>query len=132
VVHGVEGRAQVDRDDRVPALGREVLDIGDELDAGVVDQDVHAAEPGLAGLHQRGDLCRLAHVGTVVAHVGRPSGLDLGLGAVGIAEAVEHDLGALGSQGLGDAQADAAGGASDEGSLSCEHGWVLRRVLASS
>jgi hypothetical protein len=42
---GVEGRAEVDGDDGVPALGGKVLD-GHVLDAGVVDQDVHAAELG--------------------------------------------------------------------------------------
>ena len=44
---GVERRAQVDRDDRVPLLDREVLDRRHVLDAGVVDQDVDAAELAL-------------------------------------------------------------------------------------
>jgi hypothetical protein len=43
---GVERRAQVDGDDRVPAFGRKVLDRRHMLDAGVVDQDVDAAEFG--------------------------------------------------------------------------------------
>ena len=41
---GVEGRGEVDRDDLVPLLGREVGDRRDVLDAGVVDQDVDAAD----------------------------------------------------------------------------------------
>ena len=64
----VEGRAEVDRDDRVPALDRELLDRRDVLDAGVVDEDVDAAEVGLGRVgHHRLDLGRLAHVGAVVA-----------------------------------------------------------------
>jgi hypothetical protein len=39
---GVEGAAEVDGDDRVPAVGREVLHGRHVLDAGVVDQDVDA------------------------------------------------------------------------------------------
>ena len=41
---GVERRREVDRDDRVPFLDREILDIGDMLDAGIVHQDVDRAE----------------------------------------------------------------------------------------
>ena len=44
-VRRVDG-GQVDRDDRVPALRRELLDRGGELDAGVVDEDVDPAEFG--------------------------------------------------------------------------------------
>ncbi len=47
---GVEGRAQVDRQDGVPFLGRELFQWGDELDAGVVDQDVDLAERGAGAL----------------------------------------------------------------------------------
>jgi hypothetical protein len=42
---------------------------------------------------------------------------DFSLGAFHIAKTVEHDVGALGGQGFGDAQADAAGGAGDESSF---------------
>jgi hypothetical protein len=44
---GVEGGGQVDRDDLVPFLDRELLDRRDELDAGIVDEDVDRAELGL-------------------------------------------------------------------------------------
>ena len=37
-------RRQVQRDDRVPALGGKVLDRRDELDAGIVDQDIDVPE----------------------------------------------------------------------------------------
>ena len=36
--------AQVDRDDRVPPVLGKIVDLGDVLDAGIVDQDVDAAE----------------------------------------------------------------------------------------
>ena len=37
---GVEGGREIDREDRVPFLDREILDRRDELDAGVVDENV--------------------------------------------------------------------------------------------
>ena len=63
---GVEGRGQVDGDDRVPFLGREVLDRRDVLDAGIVDEDVGPAELVGAALHHRLDRRRVGHVGAVV------------------------------------------------------------------
>jgi hypothetical protein len=39
----VKGRGQVDRQDRIPFLDREILDRRDMLDAGIVDQDIAAA-----------------------------------------------------------------------------------------
>ena len=50
------------RDDRVPLLGREVLDVGHVLDAGVVDEHVDAAELFFRKGHHGLDLGRLAHV----------------------------------------------------------------------
>jgi hypothetical protein len=46
---------------------------------------------------------------------------DLRLGAIDIAEAVHHDVGALLGQLNRDAQPDAAGGAGDEGGLAFQH-----------
>ena len=54
---------QIDRDDLVPFLDRELLDRRDELDAGIVDQHVERAEGLFAGLHHGGRSRRLAHVG---------------------------------------------------------------------
>ena len=68
--------------------------------------------------------CRLAHVGAVVGHRAAER-LHLRHRAVDVAEAVEHDLGALARQRQRHAQADAAGGAGDEGGFSLQHG-VLR------
>ena len=42
--NAVERRRQVDRQDRIPFGGRELLHRRGELDAGIVDQDVEAAE----------------------------------------------------------------------------------------
>ena len=94
------------------------------LDAGVVDQDVHRAELRLAGPHHGLDLAGPAHVGTVVGHASAPAGGHrghLGLRRFHIAKAVEHHMGTLFGQGQGHAQADAAGGAGDEGGFSGEH-----------
>jgi hypothetical protein len=127
---GVEGAGQVDGDDGVPAVDRKVLDVGHMLDAGVVDQHVHAAK----GLGRKGhhgfDLGRLAHVGAVVGRL-HAQRFDCGLGAHHVAKAVEHDVGALARQAQGHAQADAAGGTGDECGLALEAhlvspecGWV--------
>ena len=105
---GVEGAAQVDGDDGVPALDGEVFDLGHMLDARVVDQNVDAAK-GVGGeLHHGLDLRGFAHVGAVVGHL-HAQFSDFGLGAFGIAKTIQHDVGALLGQSLGNAQSDAAG-----------------------
>jgi len=110
---GVEGRGEVDREDRVPALHGELVHGGDVLDARVVHQDVERAELLLGGLHHFEDLRRLRHVRgmverahAVVLHDPREQGLD----GPGLAQAVHHQVGAPGSEGAGDAQPDAARG----------------------
>ena len=60
-------------------------------------------------------MVRHAHAGVLARR------LHLGTGAFRIAETVEHDVGALARQADGDTQANAAGGAGDEGSLAFEH-----------
>ncbi len=47
----IEGRSQVQCDDLVPLADREVLDRGDVLHPGIVDQDLNRPRPG----HQRLD-----------------------------------------------------------------------------
>jgi hypothetical protein len=42
--------------------------------------------------------------------------------ALRVAEAIEHEVRALARQGLCDAEANAAGGTGDEGSLAFDHG----------
>ncbi len=103
--HAVKGRGEVDGDDGVPLLDGKVLDGAHVLDAGVVDEDVDAAEIALGlGDHLR-DLRRPQHVGRVEAdlHPQRLHALDR-LGVVlGRAQAVRDDVDA----GLGEPQRDA-------------------------
>ena len=66
----------------------------------------------------RADLLGLAHVGVRVAHLDAVLALQFGaseLDLVGVAEAVEQDVGALLGQAAGDAEADAAGRSGDDG-----------------
>jgi hypothetical protein len=116
----VERTGQVDRDDGVPALDGEILDASNMLDAGVVDQNVDAAEIGGSVGHHRLDLGWLAHVGTVEPHLDAQRG-NLGARALVIAKAVEHDVRTLARQRLCNPQADAAGGAGNEGGFAFQH-----------
>ena len=121
----VEGGREVDGRDGVPLLFRKIFHRGDMLDAGVVDDDVDLAEFGPGGVGHGADGFRLAHAGAGIGDFdagfpsqGEAQGFRSGLASP---EAVEHDIGALGGQGSGDAEADAAGGAGDDGGFSFEH-----------
>ena len=61
--HGVEGAGEVDRDNAVPAVHWEILDVGGELDAGVVHQDIDRTQRGCGLGDHRGAGIRLADVG---------------------------------------------------------------------
>ena len=116
------------RDDRVPFLDREFLDRRDVLDAGVVDQDVDAAEGLLGRRDHRGDLGGLGHVGRRVERLDAEFLLDAGallLDRGGVAEAVDHDVGAVLGERPGDAEADAGGRAGDDRGFSLEHDDLL-------
>lgn len=93
-------------------LRRKVLDRGDKLDAGVVDQDVEPAENPLGVGHQPRRLTHPAQIGVMRMHLhaglpgqGRAQLLDLG----GRPEPVQHHVRALASQRPGQAEPDAAG-----------------------
>ncbi len=89
------------------------------LDAGVVDQDVGATKgPFDVGDHL-GDLLRIGHVRRVVAD-SRAMAAKLGKHAFDVAEAIDHHCGTGRGQTVGDAQADAAGGAGDQCDLAFE------------
>ena len=121
---GVKGAGQVDGDDGVPFVHRKVLHRRHMLDAGVVDQDVHPAELAGGVLHHVFDVGHAAHVGTVVGHLGAgclAGGQHFGAGGVHITETVQDDIGALAGEGFCNTEADAAGGASDEGRFAFEH-----------
>ncbi len=98
----------------------------DMLDAGIVDEDVRPAELIGAALHHRFDLGRLGHVGAVVdrSELARiPASI-----SAGVAEPVDHQLRAFGSERLGDRQADARGRPRDERDLTFENHAVLLAV----
>src|SRR3546814_4740227 len=112
-----------------------------ELNAGVVHQDVDAAQLFDGGrdqaMHRRGP----RHVGAVVHRPYAVFALDAGsdrLDLAVFAEAVEHDVGAQAGQGLGNAEADAAGGPGDDGDLASqrrrseEHTSELQSLMRSS
>src|SRR5438034_2467366 len=107
----VKHRREVDRENRVPALGGKILHGRRELDARVVDQDIHGPEVPLGLGHHLRDLDGRGHVGRAVRdghamlarqvrdHAGdrarRP-------------EPVEHHGGAVPGERLRDTEADAA------------------------
>jgi hypothetical protein len=100
------------------------LDRRGVLDAGVVDQDVDAAQAVHRGLHHGVDLLGLGHVGAVVADLDAELLCQPGtqrLDLRGVAEAVEHQVGAGTAERACDTQADAAGRAGDDGSLAFQH-----------
>ena len=59
----VKCRRQIDRDDRIPFLDRKILDRRDELDAGIVDENIDRAERAFTERDHRRDLGGLGHVG---------------------------------------------------------------------
>ena len=109
----MKGAAQVNGDDGVPALHREVLDPRHVLDAGVVDQNIHPAKLRRGKFQHVFNFGRFAHVSAVVSHFDAQC-RDFGLGAFNVSKTVEHDVGTLGGQGFGQPQTDAAGGSGDE------------------
>jgi hypothetical protein len=105
----VKRSRQVEGDDRVPFRHRKFVDWRHELDAGIVYQDVDAAEHLDCVAHHRLDGVLLREIGAVVAHVDAVIGrelraelLDLG----GVAEPVQHDVGAAAGERRCDAEPD--------------------------
>jgi hypothetical protein len=122
---GVEGGGEIDGDDRVPLVDRELVDRRDMLDAGVVDQHVDRAEAVDRLAHHLGDRLGLQHVGAVVGHRDlvlrrqpRAQRLDL----AGIAEAVQYDVRAFGSEARRDSEADAGRRSGHQRGFTFEHG----------
>jgi hypothetical protein len=114
---GAEHAPDVDRDDPVELLEREVLDGRGEGDGGVVDEDVQCAEVlcGAADCGLDGFMVRVVRLhGQGACRLGDGVGLVLGAG-VG-----EGDLGAVGGQTAHDRGTDAPGPARDKGGLAVE------------
>src|SRR6185369_6100684 len=63
----MEGRRQVDREDRIPLLGGKVLDRGSELNTGIVDENIDPAELLLRRGDQTSYRRGLGHIGAVIA-----------------------------------------------------------------
>ena len=120
---GVEGSREIDGDDGVPAVGREILHRRGVLYAGVVDEDVHPAEVPGGLIDHAGDLIRLGHVR---ARVGGAHAIFIGDGPLqpldlaGVAEAVEQHVCTGLSELSGDAEADARGRSGDDRDLAFE------------
>src|SRR5215207_6240158 len=109
---GVEGGGQVDGDDLVPPLNRELIDWRDVLDAGVVDEDVEPPEGLERQIDHALDRAGLRHVGRRIDRlyaVLRGDSRDDLADVVDIAEAVKHDGGAGLGERADDAEPDAAG-----------------------
>ena len=67
---GVKGARQIDRQDRIPFVDRKFLDRRDVLNAGIVDEDIDAAEFFARLLDHRLDLVRVGDIG--VRNTARP------------------------------------------------------------
>ena len=74
----MERAGEIDRDDGIPALAREIGDGCDVLDARVIDQDVQPAKFRLHPPHHGGDRGGLADIGTVIQHAHAMLGRKLG------------------------------------------------------
>jgi hypothetical protein len=97
-----------------------LVDRRDVLDAGVVDDDVEPAERALRLAHHGGDLLAAGDVGGRVADLDARSPGDLApdaLDLVGVAKAIQGDVGTSFCERAGDREADAAGGAGHERGL---------------
>jgi hypothetical protein len=122
-----EGAVEVDGNHAPPFGEAEVLDRMHDLDAGVADQDVHAAEGGDGALH---GCFHLGFAGDVHHHAERlaAAGAQLCGGVLGrlLVEVGDGDGGAFAQESGGDAAADAARGAGDECGLALQqHGDLL-------
>ena len=112
--------AEVDRDDLVPLLDRELIDRRHVLNTGVVDEDVDATED-IAGMgDERFDFDNLGEVGAVedgldaeIIYEGLADSFDF----AGYAQAIEDDIGPIGGKTAGDAKPDATGGPGDQRGL---------------
>jgi hypothetical protein len=108
----VKGRDEIDGDDQIPLVDREILDRRHVLNAGIIDQHIERAEARLSTFDHVGDLIGLGHVGRRICGLDAEILLDAGalfLNSVLVAEAVDGDIGALRGEGAGHGETDARG-----------------------
>ena len=97
----MEDAGEIDGENIVPFVHRELLHRGHVLDAGVIDHDIDAAEGAFGIVHHRLDLPDVAQVGVVIAGDLAQRG-DFSPGVAAVAEAIEDHLRARLSQHFGD------------------------------
>ena len=104
-----------------------VVELDGDADAGAGERGVEAAEPLLGGGHRVADLVLLGHVRGDELAVGLAQLLG-DLGALGVGEVDERDLGALADEALDGGAAEAGGAARDEADSVLQHGFWKREV----
>src|SRR3546814_5177327 len=63
---GMESRVEIERDDEVPSVDRKLLDRGDVLHSGIVDEDIHTAKAFSRFRHHRLDRVDFRQIGVAV------------------------------------------------------------------
>lgn len=119
-----ELRPEIEPEDEIEALLRDILRLVEGLHARIRADDVDLAEVRLGVFEEAGDFGHLGDVGLDGDGAGA-EGVDLRADAVGAVEAfdvVDDHRGTAGAQFEGDAGADAAGGACYEGDFAGEGG----------
>jgi hypothetical protein len=118
----VEGARQINGNDGIPALNWKVFYAGDVLNTGVVDQNIDTAKLLFGKLHHGFNFGWLAHVCTVIDHLGAQSG-NFGLGACVVTKAIQNNVGPLFGQSFGNAKANATGRAGNECGFAFQHAY---------
>ena len=108
----VERGREIERDDGVILVDREILDRRDELNARIVHEDIEPPMRGFRSSNERSTSLSLHQVGAVITH--RDAGLTFKAGADlfdlgGVAQTVERHIHASIGQCRGYPQPDAAG-----------------------
>ena len=115
----VEGTRQIRFDHIGPLIRRHRCDVGEHADTGVVDQDVQSAEPRNRGGNRAFDSVVRSNVGLQRLD-GTGSGRfdrGRGRGQLSSTPARDGDMHALGDEGAGNRQSDAARSAGDDRDL---------------
>ena len=126
----VKGRGQIRADYGVPFFQGKVLDGRDELDSGVVHDNIDRTEGFVSRVHHGVDFGGFRDIAAVIFDLHAEGG-DFAFqlrDGFSVREAVEHDVRALLCEFARDAPADAAGGTCDDGGFSFEHGGEPFRI----